>query len=234
MHSIILLHGALGHTHLFDPYEEWLQARFNVHKVLLEGHGNNPLRDHPVSIESYTEQLDTYLKEHQIEQADVFGYSMGGYIALWHSLQHPGIISSIATLATKLHWTEEGAAKESQLLIPENMKNKVPQYAQHLAEIHGDPHWEKLVEAMATLMLQLGKKPLLTEEQLRHITIPVQLMTGDKDKMTTVAETCRAASVIPNARLAILPDTRHPLDQVRPQLLKVILEDFWDSLSCRK
>lgn len=227
MRNLILLHGALGHSDSFIPYEEWLASHFRVHKITFEGHGEAPIPDAALSIEMYTEQLHQYIHLHNLQQADIFGYSMGGYIALWYSIRYPGVLTSILTLATKLNWTEEGALKESRLLIPETIKAKVPKYADQLAAIHGEDKWGKLVQGIAGLMVQLGKKPLLYEENLKLIDIPVQLMTGDKDKMTSVSETCTAAALIPNAYLAILPDTGHPFEQVRPALLTSLMKDFW-------
>lgn len=227
MKKLILLHGALGHSDMFAPYEEWLSAHFEVHKILFEGHGDSPMPAGAPSIAYYTQQLHQYIQQQQLEQVHVFGYSMGGYIALWYSLQHPGVIQSLITLGTKLNWTEEGALKESRLLIPETLKVKVPAYAAQLAGMHGSDKWAQLVEGTAQLMLDLGKSPLLPEAVLQTIAIPVQLMVGDKDKMTGVAETCAAASAIPQSRLAILPATPHPFEQVRPALLKSLLNDFW-------
>jgi pimeloyl-ACP methyl ester carboxylesterase len=176
---------------------------------------------------SYIEQLRQYCEEHALQEVDIFGYSMGGYVALAYALQYPGQVSSILTLATKLNWTEEGAIKESKMLNPDVIAEKVPKYAAQLAIMHGAEHWKKLLPAIAGMMVDLGKEPLLTTENYARINTKIQLMVGDKDVMVTLDETLQAAKAIPEALLAVLPNTKHPIEQVRVELLMNLMKDFW-------
>ena len=47
-----------------------------------------------------------------ITRADIFGYSMGGYVALHAARRHPERIGSIMTLGTKFAWDTPTAEKE--------------------------------------------------------------------------------------------------------------------------
>jgi pimeloyl-ACP methyl ester carboxylesterase len=179
-------------------------------------------------MESYVAQLHSYCEKHDLSNFHIFGYSMGGYAALAYAQQYPGKVASILTLATKLNWTEDGATKESKMLNPEVIAEKVPKYAAQLAGLHGDEHWKKLLPAIATMMVSLGKKPLLNEENYPTINTKVQLMVGDKDVMVSFDETLRASKAIPGARFAVLPETKHPIEQVRPPLLMAMMKDFWE------
>lgn len=228
MKPIVLLHGALGHTDHFAPLLPWLQQHFNLHTFLFQGHGATPIPPAGIRMQAYVDQLQAYLQARQLNDVAVFGYSMGGYVALAHMLQHPGIIGSLLTLATKLHWTTEGAQQESRMLNPDAIQAKVPAYAAQLAALHGDTQWRQLLPAIAGMMEDLGKKPLIREEHYARIKGKVQLMVGDKDAMVSLAETAQAAKAIPGARLAVLPGTKHPLDQVRPVLLPGLMKDFWE------
>lgn len=227
MENLILLHGALGHNNNFSPYLSWLSQHFNIHQVLFKGHGNSPIPDEGIRMSTYVEQLHQYCSEHALEQFNVFGYSMGGYVALYYALQYPGKISSLLTLATKLNWTADGAAKESKMLNPDMIQEKVPKYAAQLEAQHG-PTWKDLLSAIADMMIDLGNNPLLTNENYSDIKTKVQLMVGDKDVMVSMEETLNAAKLIPEARFAVLPQTKHPIEQVRPQLLMDMMKDFWE------
>lgn len=228
MNHLILLHGALGHTHHFAPYLPWLQQHFTVHQFLFQGHGETPIPGTGIRMEHYADQLKQYVEAHNLEQFDVFGYSMGGYVALYYALQHPGKMRSLLTLATKLNWTAEGAAKESKMLNPDVLAEKVPKYAAQLAAQHGQEQWKALLPAIADMMVALGNNPLLGLEEYGHIQSRIQLMVGDKDAMVSLEETLEAAKNIPEARFAVLPQTKHPLEQVRPQLLMDLMKDFWN------
>lgn len=228
MKNLILLHGALGHNSHFDAYIGWLSQSFTVHTLLFEGHGDSDLPVDGITMQHYVRQLHRFCEENQIEETHIFGYSMGGYVALCYAHQQPSRVSSVLTLATKLDWTLEGATKESRMLNPAAIKEKVPKYAARLSAFHGTDKWENLLPAIAGMMIDLGENPILNETYLSQLALPVQLMLGDKDIMVTLDETKRAADVIPAARLAVLPQTKHPLEQVRPQLLMDMMKDFWN------
>ncbi|PIF47258.1 pimeloyl-ACP methyl ester carboxylesterase [Chryseobacterium sp. 52] len=227
MKNLLLLHGALGHSDIFKPYEKELSKYFTIHTLLFSGHGNTEIPENGISIEKYAEELKNYLDEEDLKDVYIFGHSMGGYAALCCALQHPERIDSIMTLGTKFDWTEEQALKESKMLDPETILLKIPKYAEQLENQHGTK-WKELLPAIAKMMVSLGKNPPLNESSLWAINIPVQIMTGDKDNMVSIEESISAYRSIPNAKLAILPDTKHPMEKVRPNLLFDLMKDFWN------
>lgn len=228
MKHLILLHGALGHSSNFDVYLPWLSQHFHIHNILFDGHGGTEIPVNGISMEGYMAQLHDYSEKHSLSNFHIFGYSMGGYVALAYAQLYPGKVASILTLATKLHWTEDGAVKESKMLNPDVIAEKVPKYAAQLAALHGEDDWKKLLPAIATMMVNLGKKPLLSEENYPTIKTKIQLMVGDKDVMVSLDETLQASKAIPGARFAVLPETKHPIEQVRSGLLMAMMKDFWE------
>jgi pimeloyl-ACP methyl ester carboxylesterase len=225
--DLILLHGALGHSKQFEPYEPFLSEHFRVHKLLFHGHGATKVPDAGLNMEQYTLQLQQYIEVHALKEVAIFGYSMGGYVALTYAMQPDSKAASVLTLATKLNWTPETVAKEIKMLDPDLISEKVPKYAAQLAALHGAEHWKQLLPAIAKLMTDLAEKPLLNNAQYRLLNLPVQMMVGDKDVMVSVAETLEATRNIPDSRLAVLPETKHPIDMVRPDLLIGLMKDFW-------
>ncbi|SHL86416.1 Pimeloyl-ACP methyl ester carboxylesterase [Chryseobacterium contaminans] len=226
MLNLVLLHGALGHSQIFTPYLDSLSAYFTIHMPLFSGHGSSELPSDGISIEKYTQELTEYCTENNLTDVYILGHSMGGYIALCYAMKHPENINSIMTLGTKFDWTEEQALKESKMLNPEAILEKVPQYAQLLEKQHGSK-WKQLLPAIADLMIDLGKNPPL-KDHLASIHTPVQIMVGDKDNMVTLEESAHVYRSLPNAKLAVLPETKHPMDKVRPNLLLNLIKDFWN------
>lgn len=226
MPNLILLHGALGHSDIFNPYLEKLSPYFTVHTPLFSGHGDTELPADGITIEKYTQELATYCEENGLSDVSIFGHSMGGYAALCYAMQAPENVKSIITLGTKFDWTEEQALKESKMLNPDIILEKIPQYAQLLEAQHGSK-WKQLLPAIADLMIDLGKNPPL-KNNLASINTPVQIMVGDKDNMVTIEESLYVYRSLPNAKLAVLPDTKHPMDKARPNLLLDLIKDFWN------
>ncbi|MFS4430236.1 alpha/beta fold hydrolase [Chryseobacterium sp. S90] len=226
MPHLLLLHGALGHSDIFTPYLNTLSQYFTVHTPLFSGHGNLELPSEGISIEKYTQELSEYCEVNNLTDVFIFGHSMGGYAALCYAMKSPEHVNSVITLGTKFDWSEEQALKESKMLNPDVILEKIPQYAQLLESQHGSK-WKQLLPAIADLMIDLGKNPPL-ENNLAMINIPIQIMVGDKDNMVTIEESSRVYRSLPNAKLAVLPDTKHPLDKVRPSLLLNLIKDFWN------
>ncbi len=227
MKNLLLLHGALGHSDIFTAYKKELSQYFNIHTPLFSGHGNVDLPETGITIEKYTQELIAYCEKENLKDIHFFGHSMGGYVALCYALQHSENVNSIMTLGTKFDWTEEQAVKESKMLDPVVILDKVPKYAEQLSSQHGSK-WEQLLPAIANMMVSLGKNPTLQQDNLSEIQVPVQIMIGDKDNMVTLEESIGVYKSIPNAKLAVLPDTKHPMDKVRPKLLLDLMKDFWN------
>lgn len=227
MKSLLLLHGALGHSDIFKPYTEELSPYFNIHTPLFSGHGNTEFPENGITVEQYSLEIAMYCEKENLKDVYIFGHSMGGYAALYHALQHPDTVNSIMTLGTKFDWTEEQALQESKMLNPETILSKVPKYAASLEFQHG-PKWKNLLSSMATMMISLGKNPPLTSPRLAEISIPVQIMVGDQDNMVSLEESIASYTSIQNANLAVLPGTKHSMDRVRPKLLLDLMKDFWN------
>lgn len=227
MRNLILLHGALGHRYLFNPYLNALSESFNVYTPLFSGHGNTELPPNGITIETYIQELSKFIEEKNLNDICIFGHSMGGYIALCYALENPGKVNSVMTLGTKFDWTEEQAFKESKMLNPEIILEKIPKYAELLESQHGS-NWKKLFPAIAEMMISLGKNPPLHDEILKNIKIPVQIMVGDQDHMVTIEESTAVHRKLTKGKLAVLPNTKHPLEKAQPDLLLNLMQDFWD------
>ncbi|MCS3871224.1 pimeloyl-ACP methyl ester carboxylesterase [Chryseobacterium ginsenosidimutans] len=225
MKNLILLHGALGHSDIFNPFKEELSKYFTIHTPLFSGHGAIEISENGITIEKYTQELKEFIEKENLSDIYIFGHSMGGYVALCYAYQHPESVNSIMTLGTKFDWTEEQALKESKMLNPDVIAEKVPKYAELLESQHGSK-WKQLLPAIAELMISLGKNPPL-KNNLSTINISVQIMVGDKDNMVSLEESIEVYRSLPNAKLAVLPDTKHPMDKVRPNLLLDVMKDFW-------
>lgn len=226
MLNLILLHGALGHSEIFDTINKELSKYFTIFTPLFSGHGNSELPEDGISIEKYSHELRDFIESNNLNNVYIFGHSMGGYVALCYAAQHPERLNSVITLGTKFNWTEEQALQESKMLDPETIAEKVPKYAALLEAQHGKK-WKQLLHSIAELTVSLGKNPPL-KDNLSTINIPVQIMVGDQDNMVTLEESMEVYRSLPNARLSVLPGTKHPIDKVRTDLLLDLIKDFWN------
>ena len=200
-----------------------------MHVINFEGHGTAPERRRPFRIEHFAENVREYAREHELSGVHVFGYSMGGYVALSVAAADEALIASVVTLATKFHWTADGATKEAAMLVPSLMQEKVPRFAQLLAERHGEQRWERVVTSTAEMMQELGRQPVVDSTLLGRITQRVRLIVGDRDTTTSVEETAVAARVPPRGELEVLPRTPHPFEKVSLERLVRSIDEVFSS-----
>ncbi len=156
MKHILLLHGALGSLEQFDFLQTQLSANFIVHTINFSGHGGLPIPDEGFSIELFAKDVLNYLDEKKISSINIFGYSMGGYVALHLALHHPQRIKSVFTLATKFDWSAESTSREVKMLNTEMMEKKIPSFVGILQERHSPIDWKIIVEQTASMMEALS------------------------------------------------------------------------------
>ena len=223
---LLLLHGAIGAASQFAPLHEVLRESFTTHSFDFEGHGEKAFANRPFRIEQFAENLASFIDEHNLQPCCIFGYSMGGYVALHLAATKPQYIKKIYTLATKFNWSAESAAKESAMLNPDKIIEKIPAFAQSLdaRHIHG---WKENLQRTAEMMHDLGESPALNETALKKISVPCRIAVGDADTMVTREETEKFSSFIQDAAYRVLHNTLHPLEKINPSLLKQELEEFF-------
>ncbi|GGK83069.1 alpha/beta fold hydrolase [Rufibacter glacialis] len=227
MEPLLLLHGALGAKDQFGPLLPLLSDNLPVLSVNLPGHGGAPCPTDTFHIEGFADFLLNWLEEQRLDRVQVFGYSLGGYVALQAARQQPQRFSRIFTLATKFDWSPEVARKETQKLDPQVLAAKVPAYAQVLQARHAPQDWQEVLYRTAHLMHQLGQKPLLSPHELSRLEVPVRIAVGDKDQMVSVEESLAAYRQLPNGQFHVLPNTKHPLEAVDwPQLAHALQHFF--------
>lgn len=215
--DLLLLHGALGSRSQFQGLIPLLEPDFEIYTLDFSGHGDMPPQTEFGIITFANEVLDE-LARWDIDKINVFGYSMGGYIACYLALNSTRIIKAF-TLGTKFLWTPEYAAFETRKLNPEKILEKVPAYAEELRLRHRSLDWQLLLEKTSRMMTDLGYFNLLTADRIAEIEKQICIGLGELDNTVDIDETIAVYKSMPNGRLCVLPNTTHPLEKVNPVLL---------------
>ncbi len=209
---LIILHGALGSQKQLKPLEDQLLDSFNIHSLNFSGHGGLPLPE-KFSIELFTNDLDNYLTNHHLSDVFIFGYSMGGYVAL-NIAQKDIRVNKIITLGTKFHWTPNSSQHEVRMLNPKKIEEKIPVFASILSKRHDPQDWKEVIQKTADMMIELGQNPVLDILSFSKIKIPVIIGRGSEDTMVTEEESRNAANQLPNGSYHTLLSFKHPFEQI--------------------
>lgn len=225
--SLLLLHGALGSQHQFDELTGRLADDFDLHTLTFEGHGDQPPLHDEFRSEHFVANVIAYLDARGLAQTDIFGYSMGGYVALTLASTHPDRVNRVFTLGTELPWTPARAARDIKLLDADKIAEKVPAFARTLDARHSAFGWRNVLAATKEMLHDLGTHPRLTEETFRALSHHIRLSVGDQDTTAGVEDTVGVFRWLQKGELQVFPSTPHPLERVEVGMLAEAIKQFF-------
>lgn len=219
---IVLLHGYCGSREYWSDAMPALSASCRVIAPDLRGHGSSPTSEEVYSMELLADDTASLLDRLGIEQAYVFGHSLGGYAALAFAEKYPERLFGFGLLfSTSLPDTEaarEGRLKAVEQLRREGVKPFVDGLIPKLfAPEHRGSMAEKVEAAKrigyATSLqgavgcaLGMRERPDRTDV-LRQTELPVLLLAGEMDEV--VAAERRFPADGPNISAVTMPRAGH-------------------------
>ena len=235
---LVLLHGGFGTiTSMFGQLLPALAATRQVIAVELQGHGHTADVDRPLRFELMADDIVALTEHLALERTDVFGYSLGGGVALRTAVQHPNMVRKLVVASTPFRrdgWYPEVLAGMAAM-TPEGML-ETPLYDAY-AEVAPRPDdWPRLVGKLRQLLA--GEDYDWTED-ITAIKAPSLTVLGDADSVRPahgleLFELLGGGvpgdfAGLPNAQLAVLPGTTHFGVVARADQLLPILTAFLDA-----
>jgi pimeloyl-ACP methyl ester carboxylesterase len=136
--ALVLLHGALGTIEsCFADLLPSLAYSRRVIAVELQGHGHTGDIDRAFTFRDMAQDIAGLLRALSIERVDVFGYSLGGGVALELAIRHPGVVGRLAYVG--------GACYDPSGVYPELLEGSDSQDHDEL----DDPRWRQAYERVA-------------------------------------------------------------------------------------
>jgi pimeloyl-ACP methyl ester carboxylesterase len=210
MKKTLLLHGALGSAKQFGPLMDTNTPESFV-TYDFPGHGSRlPSDVKEWSIQAFANDLAAFVVQHNLQGCQVFGHSMGAYVATFCALKHPDLFSNIIALGTKWEWNKSFAVSESAKLDFQSLVLNAPGFVALLQKYHSHQELSLLTSGVVHLMQKLGKKQVVTT--LENMSIPLHIYRGTKDKMVTENESVFMASTNELATFTSLIDLKHPYE----------------------
>ena len=99
---LILLHGGVAASEMFDPLMSILAVDRQVITVHLQAHGRTTDIDRPLRFELMADDIAALMKHLVIEKADIMGYSLGGGVTLQTAIRHPDVIRKLVLVSTPI------------------------------------------------------------------------------------------------------------------------------------
>jgi 3-oxoadipate enol-lactonase len=234
---LLVLSNSLGTTFdLWQPQMAELTKRFQVLRYNQRGHGRTPLPSTPLTLEILGRDVIEILDSLDVEHAHFCGISMGGLTGLWLSRFHPQRFKRLVVANTAARiGNHEGWQQRAQLARKEGL---APIAAASASRWFSEGFQQSNPLPVSQLVAQLAKGSAtgyaacceaLAQADLRTeipmMNVPMLVIAGEQDPVTTVEDAQTLVNGAPYARLAVLPAS-HISNIACPELFTRCVADF--------
>lgn len=227
---LVLLHHVTAMLDDWDPaVVDGLAAERHVILVDLRGVGASGGTT-PDTFEAMAEDAVAFVEALGLGTVDLLGYSLGGIVAQVIAQTHPGLVRRIVLAATThagaqgpaatgavlqaaiQRATSEGTHPKRYLFFEPTPAGQeaADSFLRRLDERTEDRDLPVTNETIAAQLTALARWEQNTSPAgLKSVDHPVLVVNGDNDRMWPTTGTLELAQSLPNARLAIYPDSGH-------------------------
>ena len=221
---LVLLHG--GGDTIATSFGHVLPALARDRQIIAfeqQGFGHTAdIADRPFSFEQSADDTAALLEHLHIGQADLFGFSNGGTIALQVAIQHPRIVRKLVVASAFFKrdggypWFWDSFAHAQLKDMPKELQEAYLAIAPHPGNLQA--FFDKCVQRMREFKD-------IPDDAIRSIAAPTLVLVGDADVVRPehAVETFR---LLPHARLAVLPGTDHTKMMTRAAWLVPMVGEF--------
>lgn len=221
---LVLLHGAFGFVEGWATVLPSLARTHQVIAIELQGHGHTNDLERPLAYEQMADDVAALMQHLKINDADVFGYSMGGTVALGVAIRHPELVRRLAILgacAGNLKDAFEPKAYNQFLSIPADFAP--PVLKAPYDRMSPDPsQWPALVAKIKNLGRDFKG---YSAAELKSIKAQTLIMIGDREGIRP-EHAVEIYRLIPKTQLAIFPGGDHFMLFQQPEKVLAALAPF--------
>lgn len=229
---LVFLHGFLSDSRTYHNHIDKFTDNYHVITIDLPGHGEDQSSmDETWNFDYITTLLDRILDKYKDKSIRLFGYSMGGRVALYYAINGHIPISNLILESTSPGIKEEANQLERRLVDEARAKvldiagielfvndwEKLPLFQSQLelpVEIQHQIRQQRLSQSPQKMAKALrdygtGQMPNLWP-RLIEIKVPTLILAGEYDeKFVQIAK--KMANLIPNSKCKLISATGHTI-----------------------
>lgn len=177
-------------------------------------HGRSADSDSPITYEKMTDDLAALIDHLAVGPVDVVGWSDGGIEALLLGVRHPAKVRKLVSMAANLNPSTKAIYEESDALLRQ-MLAEMPE------AVRNTPEGKRAIKVTSMMF----KEPNIDPALLAKVSAPTLVLAGDHDLIRT-EHIVEIYTHLPNAQLAIFPDSTHMVPFDNPELFNGTIERF--------
>ena len=235
---LLLLHGGFFNIDL--QFGELLPSLATSRRVIaadFQGHGRTNDIDRPLTSANLASDVLGLLQHLGVEQADVFGFSVGGGVALHLAIRNPQLVRKLIVSSASFH--RDGDRSENTDAVGSmtvDMVAGTPMEQEYRAK---SPHPDRLQDLLDKLGTFDQGFTGWSDDDIRGIAAPTLITVGDCDAvylshMVRFLQ-LRGGDVngdfagVPSSQLAVFPGTTHFFGLARTALVLDAVQTFLDA-----
>jgi pimeloyl-ACP methyl ester carboxylesterase len=228
---LVLVHGLAGRAENWLPLiPELIRGGYRVYALDLLGYGRSDQPDVDYSIALESDILRQFLDSQNLQQPDLAGWSMGGWVSLKFAAEHAdrvhrlvlmdsaGLLFDGANADALRPKTREQLAHMMQVLTPH--PQPIPGFvARDILRTFAENDW---VVARSLQSMRAGRD--LMDEKMREVTMPVLILWGREDVLTPLSVGEGLHRGMPQSVMYVFDGTGHLAPTERsPQIASAVL-----------
>ena len=235
---LLLLHGGLFNIDLqFGELLPSLAASRQVIAADFQGHGRTNDLDRPLTSADLSADVVGLLQHLRVPQADVFGFSVGGGVALHLAIRHPELVRKLIVSSVSFHpGGDRSENSEAVGAMTVEMIAGTPMEQEYRAK---SPHPDRLQDLLDKLGTFDQGFPGWSDADIQGIVAPTLITVGDCDAVhldhVVRFLQLRGGDVngdfvgVPSSQLAVFPGTTHFFGLARTALVLDVVLTFLDA-----
>lgn len=186
-------------------------------------HGRSDPIDSALHYADMADDMAALLDHLGIEQADIFGWSDGGNIALDMAMRYPKQVKKFAVFGSNFHHNGLIESDPDPLAGGPDSDAVAPMRFIYQSFAQDPDRWPVFYEKTIAMWTS---EPTHTQADLATITAPALIMAGEHD-MIKPDHLQQMVDAIPGARLEILPGDDHFAPMQNPKRVNALLAEFF-------
>jgi pimeloyl-ACP methyl ester carboxylesterase len=223
---VVLIHGTGGTAESWSAQLDLLADWYQVFLPECRGHSRTADADGPYTYELFADDIAGFIEALNLGPARVAGWSNGASVALRLALRRPDLVSRVALLSGGALNPTGQTAQATDLSVEPGRSWLAETWRPVYEALSPDgPDHFPVVEDKLNRMWREATP--VAPADIATLPMPLLVMQGDDDCME-IAHSAALAGTAPDGRLAVVPGTSHVAPLEKPELVSLILLDFFE------
>jgi 3-oxoadipate enol-lactonase len=244
--AVLFLHGIGGHRANWAPQLPAVAERFHAIAPDMRGYGDS--EDGPLDFDLLADDIGTILDAFGVTRGHLVGLSFGGWVALAFARRHPDRLASLVLCGTqpgpgRSSDADRAAFVRARLGPLDGSKSLEERARAGAAAMAGRRAPAAVIGSLAASMGALRRESYLKAVEAAStfdsataaaaVRMPTLMLAGEDDRLSTVTAVRALCDAIPNAELAVLPETGHLMNIENPGAFNAVVTGFLGRVAAR-